>query len=413
MPLPGSLGRICPAPCEGRCRRQEVDSPLAISQLKRFAADQVDWDTLPVPAIEKKPESEKVAIIGAGPAGLSAAYFLAKKGYHPTIFERAPFAGGILRFGIPDYRLPPAILEQEVNYIKKLGVDIQLNVTIGKDRPVGGLFDEGFKAVYLAAGAPKSMKMNIENEDAEGVLHGIDYLNLLNCKQPVKTGKKVVVVGGGDVAIDAAREAIRQGASEVKMLYRRSRSEMPAVKNEIQAAEEEGIKIELLVNPIAVLTEGGKVSGLRCIKMELGEPDESGRRRPVPVAGSEFNIECDMIIPAIGQQVNSSFLEGTEGVELTRWGTVAADPVTYQTSFPGIFAGGDMFTGPSIAVEAVAAGQQAAISIEKYLLGEELAENRPAKPTGSDWKAIPKKVESAPRAQDACPSGCTAHQQLQ
>jgi len=398
MPLPGTLGRICPAPCETRCRRQEVDSPLAICQLKRFAADHVDWATLPVPAIEKKPESEKVAIIGAGPAGLSAAYFLAKKGYHPTIFDKAPYAGGMLRFGIPDYRLPPAILEQEIGYIKRLGVDIVLNATIGKDRPVAGLLKEGYKAVYLAVGAWKSMKMNIENEDAEGVMHGIDYLNRLNLKQPVKTGKKVVVVGGGDVAIDAAREALRQGASEVKILYRRSRSEMPAVTHEILAAEEEGIKIELLVNPVAVLTEGGKVSGIRCIKNELGEPDASGRRRPVPIAGSEFNVECDMVIPAIGQQVNSSFLEGTEGVELTRWGTVAADPVTYQSGFPGIFAGGDLLTGPSIAVEAVAAGHQAAISIEKYLLGEALAENRPAKPTGSDWKPIPKKVELVPRA---------------
>jgi len=398
MPLPGTLGRICPAPCESKCRRQDVDSPLAICQLKRFAADQVDWATLPVPTVEIKNESEKVAIIGAGPAGLATAYFLAKKGYHPTIFEKAPFAGGMLRSGIPDYRLPPAILEQEINYIKRTGVDIQLNASIGKDRPVAGLFNEGFKAIFLATGAQKSRKMNIENEDAEGVIHGIDYLGQLNLKNPVKTGKKVVVVGGGDVAIDAAREALRQGASQVTMVYRRSRSEMPAVKHEIQSAEEEGIKIELLVNPIAVLSSGGKVTGLRCIKMELGEPDESGRRRPVPVAGSEYDIECDMMIPAIGQQVNASFLEGTQGVAMTRWGTVAADPVTYQTSANGIFAGGDMFTGPSIAVEAVAAGEQAAISIEKYLQGEDLTEKRPVKPAGSDWKAISKKVQFAPRA---------------
>ncbi len=325
MPLPGSLGRICPAPCETECRRKEVDKPLAICQLKRFAADSVDWATLAVPTIEVKPESEKVAIIGAGPAGLSAAYFLALKGYHPTIFEKAPFAGGMLRFGIPDYRLPPAILEQEINYIKRLGVDIQLGVGIGKDRPVGSLFGEGFKAVYLAAGAWKSRKMNIPGEDAEGVMHGIDYLNLLNLKKPVKTGQRVVVVGGGDVAIDAAREAVRQGAAEVKMVYRRSRDEMPAVKHEIQSAEDEGIKIDLLVNPIAVLSEGGKLTGLRCIKMALGEPDESGRRRPVPVEGSEFDIPCDMMIPAIGQQVNPAFLEGTTGVEMTRWGTVAAN----------------------------------------------------------------------------------------
>jgi len=398
MPLPGTLGRICPAPCESKCRRQDVDSPLAICQLKRFAADQADWATLPVPTVEIKNESEKVAIIGAGPAGLSAAYFLAKKGYHPTIFEKAPYAGGMLRFGIPDYRLPPAILEQEINYIKRMGVDIQLNASIGKDRPVSSLFNEGFKAIYLATGAQKSRKMNIQDEDAEGVMHGIDYLGQLNLKNPVKTGNKVVVVGGGDVAIDAAREALRQGASQVTMVYRRSRSEMPAVKHEIQSAEDEGIKIELLVNPIAVLSSGGKVTGLRCIKMELGEPDESGRRRPVPVAGSEYDIECDMMIPAIGQQVNASFLEGTQGVAMTRWGTVAADPVTYQTSANGIFAGGDMFTGPSIAVEAVAAGEQAAISIEKYLQGEDLTEKRPVKPAGSDWKAISKKVQFAPRA---------------
>ena len=398
MPLPGSLGRVCPAPCEARCRRQEADAPLVISKLKRFAADMVDWDTLPVPVIEKKPESEKVAIIGSGPAGLSAAYFLAKKGYHPTIFDKAPFAGGILRFGIPDYRLPPAILDREINYIRKLGVDIRLNVTIGRDRPVGGFFDEGFKAVFLAAGAPKNVRMNIENEDAEGVVPGIDYLNFLNLRVPVRTGKKVMIVGGGDVAIDASREALRQGASEVKILYRRSRSEMPAVKSEIRAAEEEGIKLDVLVSPVAVLTQGGKVCGLRCIRNELGQPDGSGRRRPVPVAGSEFDIECDMVIPAIGQQVSSQFLEGTEGVEMTRRGTVAADPVTYQTSFEGIFAGGDVLTGPANAVEAVGAGQQAAVSIEKYLLGEELAEKRPGKPTGSNWKGIPKDLKPLPRA---------------
>ncbi|MCU0589009.1 MAG: FAD-dependent oxidoreductase [Syntrophobacteraceae bacterium] len=398
MPLPGSLGRVCPAPCEGRCRREVVDSPLAISKLKRFASDQVDWSTLDVPTIEWKPETEKVAIIGAGPAGLSAAYFLARSGYHATILEAAPLAGGVLRYGIPDYRLPPAVLDQEIEYIQRLGVDIQVKTSVGTDRPVGGLFDEGFKAVFLAAGAPRSVKLNIPNEDAEGVLHGIDYLNLLNYRQPVRTGKKVAIVGGGDVAIDASREAIRQGAAEVRILYRRSRSEMPAVKSEIEAAEEEGIQIELLVNPIAILTEDGKVSGVRCVRMELGEPDESGRRRPVPLAGSEFDIPCDMVIPAIGQQVNPRFLEGTEGIQMTRWGTVAADPVTYQTSFPGIFAGGDLYTGPSNAVEAVAAGQQAAISIEKYLQGEELAERRPGKPSGTNWKGIPENIVRAPRA---------------
>jgi heterodisulfide reductase subunit A2 len=398
MPLPGTLGRVCHAPCEAPCRRRVVDSPLAIARLKRFAADQVDWAALPVPEIEKKPESEKVAIIGAGPAGLSAACFLAKKGYHPTIFDDAPDAGGVLRYGIPDFRLPPAILQQEIDYICKLGVDIQLNTAIGKDRPVGSLFDEGFRAVYVADGVPKSIKMNIENENAEGVLYGIDYLNLINSKKPVRTGSKVVVIGGDDVAVDAARAALRQGASEVKVLFGRKKTEMPAMKSAILAAEEEGIEFELLVNPVAILAEGGKVSGVRCTRLELGERDKTGKKKLVPVPGSEFDLECDMIIPAAGQQADGKFLEGTEGIEMTRRGTVVADPVTCQTSVPGIFAGGDLFTDVAGAVKAVAAGQQAAVSIEKYLLGEELAKTRPAKSKGRDWKAIPKKIDSVPRA---------------
>ncbi len=398
MPLPGSLGRICPAPCETECRRKEVDKPLAICSLKRFAADQADWENLPIPEIDKKDPSEKVAIIGAGPAGLTAAYFLAKDGYHPTIFEKAPKTGGWLRYGIPDYRLPPEILDREVDYIKRLGVTIELETAIGRERTLESLLAEGFKAVYIAAGAHKSRKMNIKNEDAEGVIHGIDYLTLLNRKQPVTTGAKVVVVGGGDVAIDAAREALRQGAKEVTMVYRRSRTEMPAVLAEIKAAEEEGIKIEILQNPIEVLTDAGRVVGIKCIKMELGEPDDSGRRRPVPIEGSEYDIVCDMVIPAIGQQVNSDFLSGTEGVELTRWGTIDADPITYHTGRPGIFAGGDVYTGPSIAVEAIGAGQEAAISIAKYLKGEELFENRQKRSTGTNWQEIPEKTVKMERA---------------
>ncbi|CAG0910988.1 unnamed protein product, partial [Cyprideis torosa] len=224
----------------------------------------------------------------------------------------------MLRYGIPDYRLPQDVLDREVNYIKRLGVAIETETSIGQERPIQRLLDDGFKAVYIACGAHKSRKMNIEGEDAQGVIHGIDYLGLLNRKQDVHTGKKVVVVGGGDVAIDAAREAVRQGAEQVSIIYRRSRAEMPAVDGEIKAAEEEGIKIEILQNPIEVLTEGNIVTAIKCIKMELGEPDDSGRRRPVPVEGSEYDISCDMVIPAIGQQVNHDFTSGTEGIELTR-----------------------------------------------------------------------------------------------
>jgi heterodisulfide reductase subunit A len=397
MPLPGTLGRICAAPCETQCRRQEVDSPLAICQLKRFAADQVDWATLPVPAIEKKPKTEKVAVIGAGPAGLSAAYFLAKKGYHPTIFEKAPFAGGMLRSGIPDYRLPPAILEQEINYIERMGVDLQLNVSIGKERPIAGLFKEGFKAVYLAVGAQDSVRIPVPGHEAKGVLWGVDFLkDAARGKTQDFAGKKVLVIGGGNVAIDVGRTAVRQGG-KVTLICLESPEEMPASPSEVEEAKHEGIQIVNRWGVKRVLEQNGQVSGIELKAVERVF-DEQHRFAPTYFEDQTRTETGDVVVMAIGQRVDSAFLEGTAGIELTKWGGVAADPVTYQTSVPGIFAGGDLFTGPSIAVEAVAAGHQAAISIEKYLMGEALAENRPAKPTGSNWKPIPEKVELTPRA---------------
>jgi heterodisulfide reductase subunit A len=399
VPFPGTLGRICPAPCEEVCRRSELDSPLAIRQLKRFAADQVDWDELPLPERDLERKGERVAVIGSGPAGLTAAYFLAREGYPVTVFEAAPVAGGMLRVGIPDYRLPPEILEREIAYIERTGVEIQLDTPIGGERTLPSLFDEGYQAVYLATGTHRSRKLGIEGEEAAGVEHGVDYLRRVNLREPAETGKKVVVVGGGDVAIDAARTALRQGALEVRILYRRSRAEMPAEVSEVTAAEDEGIAIDLLTAPESVLARDGRVVGLRCIHMKLGEPDDSGRRGPVPIEGSEFEIDCDMLIAAIGQQANTSVLAGMDDLVLTRWGGVEVDPVTYQTSHPRLFAGGDLYTGPSIAIGAVAAGREASISIDRLLRGENLIEGRLPRPAGSRWAPIPKHIRSEARTE--------------
>jgi heterodisulfide reductase subunit A len=399
LPLPGTLGRICPAPCESVCRRAEVDHPLAIRQLKRFAADMVNWDELPLPDREMKNPDQKVAVVGAGPAGLSCAYFLACDGYPVTVFEASTVVGGMLRMGIPDYRLPPEVLEREIGYIQRLGVDIKLNSPINKTHSIDQLFNEGYKAVYLASGAHKSTMLNIPNEDAEGVVHGVVYLRNLNIDRPTQTGKTVIVIGGGDVAIDAARAAVRKEADSVKIFYRRTRREMPAHEEEVLAAEAEGIQIEFLVAPVEVLKKDGRITGLRCQRMELGEPDASGRRRPVPIEGSEFSASCDMLIPAIGQKVDIAVLEGTEGVELSERGTIVVDQKTYETTLTGLFAGGDMYTGPSIAIEAVAAGKEAAYSIKCCLNGKDMVANRPERPSGEYWAPIPDDIRKMNRAE--------------
>ncbi len=375
LPLPGVLGRVCPHPCETSCRRGEVDEPVSVCVLKRFVADTVDIEKLVVPEIEKK--NERVAIIGAGPAGLTAAYFLALDGYGVTIHESLPVAGGMLRVGIPDYRLPPAVLEKEIRAITGLGVEIRYNSTLGRDFTIDELFAQGHKAVYLAIGAHRSLKLNIEGEDTDGVMHGVDFLRAVNLYEMTDLkGKRVVVVGGGDVAIDAARCAARTGAETVSILYRRTRSEMPAREDEIEGALAEGIEIKYLVSPRRVFAEEGKVVGIECIGMELGEADASGRRRPIPVPGSEFTEDCDIIIAAIGQTPDSLFLAESEKLRITRFGTIKVDEITYQTDRAGVFAGGDAQSGPWIAIGAVAAGREAAISISRYLKGEDMAAGR-------------------------------------
>ncbi|MCE5336797.1 MAG: FAD-dependent oxidoreductase, partial [Desulfobacteraceae bacterium] len=271
LPLPGVLGRICPHPCESACRRGEVDEPVSICALKRFVADTVDMESLPIPEIEKK--NEKVAIVGSGPAGLTAAYFLAMDGYAVTIYESLSVAGGMLRVGIPDYRLPPEVLEKEIRAITRLGVEIKFNAALGRDFTIDKLLADGYKAVFLAIGAHRSLRLNIPAEESEGVMHGVEFLRNVNLRSAdALKGKRVVIVGGGDVAIDAARCALRTGAGKVSIFYRRTRKEMPARENEIEDALAEGIEIRYLTAPQQILTKDNKVIGIQCIRMELGEP---------------------------------------------------------------------------------------------------------------------------------------------
>ncbi len=371
LPIPRVLGRICPAPCEEGCNRSLLEEPIAIRALKRFAADFAQGEA-PLPEIDEK---EEVAIVGSGPAGLTCAYHLCREGYKVTIFEALPVAGGMLYVGIPEYRLPKDVLDNEIEDIKHLGVKIKTNAPIGKELTIDDLLRQGYKAIFIGVGAHHSQRLGIPGEDVEGVIHGIDILRDINLGKEGKVKGKVVIIGGGDVAIDAARSALRLGSDEVVILYRRSRAEMPAREEEIEAAEAEGVKIEYLVAPVEIVCENGKFTGVRCIRMELGESDASGRRRPIPIPGSEFELKVDTVIPAIGQAPELSFLENS-GVNISRRGTIEVDPITLETSREGVFAGGDCQTGPSIAIEAVAAGERAAESIIRYIEGRDLKEGR-------------------------------------
>lgn len=371
LPFPSICGHICPHPCEEECNRGRIDYPLSIRDLKRFVADIELQNALkpkPLMIVKGEDKGKKVAIIGAGPAGLACAHDLALLGYGVTVFEALPRPGGMLAVGIPDYRLPRDVLEKEIDAVSALGVEIRCNTVIGKGLSLDDLFNKGYEAVFITVGAHKNQEMRIPGEDARRVIPGVTFLRDLNLGKPADVGERVVVIGGGNVAIDSARCALRLGARDVTILYRRSRHEMPASDEEIEAALEEGVKIEYLVAPLQVFTADGKAAGLRCMRMELGKPDTSGRRRPIPVEGSEFDIELDTLIPAIGQVPDISFLGESSGIELTKRGTIAVNPDTLETSRPGVFAGGDCQTGPKIAIEAIAAGKKAAVSIDKYLM---------------------------------------------
>jgi formate dehydrogenase beta subunit len=371
--LPGVVGRVCTHPCEEACVRKDMDESLAIRLLKRAAADfdlQDGGSSLNVTVGDK---GKKVAIIGAGPAGLAAAYNLRLMGYGVTVFESLPHAGGMAAVGIPDYRLPVDILDNEINLIKRTGVEIKLNSKIEK-LSLKDLRKEGYEAVFVAVGAHKGNEMGIEGEDQEyeGYIDGVDLLRDLNLGKKVEPRKKAVIVGGGNVALDCARSCKRLGFTTVEILYRRSRVEMPASDEEIEGALEEGIKINYLTLPTKILARDGKVTGVECIKMKLGKPDESGRKRPVPVKGSEFTVKTDVVVAAIGQQPDLPAMAGKEKVDSTKWGTIKADPETYMTNVPGIFAGGDCVTGPATLIEALDTGNRVARSIDCYIEGKQL-----------------------------------------
>lgn len=361
-PLPASIGRVCPHPCEDACRRKLSEEPIAICHLKRFAAD-MNGDYVP----ECKPSTKKkVAIVGSGPAGLSCAYFLRKLGHQVVVFEAMPHAGGMLRYGIPEYRLPKDVLDREINAIINMGAEIRYNCKIGKDISIDAL-KKDYDVVFVAVGAWKSTSLGCENDDLPNVIGGIDFLIRVAQGESVKLGKKVAVVGGGNTAIDAARTALRLGASDVTLIYRRTESEMPAEEIEIREAKEEGIKFSFLSSPIAVCSKDSCVL-LDLQKMKLGEPDASGRCSPIPITGDIEKLEFDTVISAIGQKVEG---QGLEEINSTKWGTLIVDPSTFQTNVEGVFAGGDAVNnGPDIAISAIAHGKNASYVMDSYLKGE-------------------------------------------
>jgi len=376
IPMPLSIGRVCPHPCETACRRGHVDEPVGINMIKRFAADWELNSGTRLPIACAPDTGRKVAVVGGGPAGLSCAFFLRRLGHNPTIFESMPELGGQLRYGIPEYRLPKAILRWEIEGILNLGIEVKYNTFFGKDFTIDTLTEQGFEAIFLGIGAWMNLNLNIENEDAKGVSTGTEYLTRVGLGIDPQVGKKVVVIGGGNTAIDTSRTSVRLGA-DVTMMYRRTRNEMPADIEEIDGAEEEGVKYLFLAAPQRIITdENHHVTHVEYIRMELGEPDDSGRRRPVPIKGSETLIEADTVFTAIGQKPELSCLydeSGTCSLEETRWRTLAADQDTMQTAMPNVFAGGDMHTGPSLVITALGEGRKAARSIHKYLNGENVA----------------------------------------
>jgi NADH-quinone oxidoreductase subunit F len=373
-PFPAICGRICHHPCEGRCRRGELEESVAIRALKRFAAD---WyfghvDELPEPAPFPRTRNQKVAVVGAGPCGLSCAYFLTQAGYGVTVYEAMGIGGGMPAVAIPDFRLPREVIDNEINYIVKRGVEIKYNTPLDTKFTIEHLQANGYDAVFIAAGAQKSQVIGIpgESEALAGFHYGLRFLHDAKLGKHVKVGHNVAIIGGGNVALDASRTALRLGAEEVNVYYRRSREEMPVTEVEFDEAVFEGINVHFLVGPTRIVSEEGKVTGLQCIKMKLGEPDESGRRRPTPLPESEFFSEADTVIAAVGQAADLSFLSPDSALERSRWERLAVDSNSLSTNVPGIFAGGDFVFGPGMIIDAIAGGRRAALAIDKYLRGD-------------------------------------------
>ena len=377
-PFPLTCGRVCPHPCEDQCRLGKLTDPVNINHLKRFVADyELNSAERISPYVAPK-TGKKVAIIGGGPAGLTCAYYLARLGHAPTIFEAMPKLGGMLRYGIPEYRLPKKILDWEIEGILTLGVAVKTGVSMGKDFTLKSLNDEGYEAIFLGTGAWDSRGLGVEGEDLKGVLPGTHFLIDRGLEKETPVGEKVAIIGGGNTALDAARTSWRLGAKEVTVLYRRSRREMPANDIEIEEAEHEGVQFHYLAAPTKLMGKDGNLTHIEYLEMELGEPDESGRRRPVPKPGTETVIAVDNVIAAIGQFPVTDFLKDN-GVPLSRWNTIeVTNEATGETTIEGVFAGGDAVTGASIAVEAIGAGRRAARSIHQYVSGEPVKAPEPA-----------------------------------
>jgi len=372
-PLPLTCGRVCPHPCEDMCRLGKVCDSVNINHLKRFVADREMNTNERITPYKAPATGKRVAIIGGGPAGLTCAYYLARLGHSPTIFEAMPKLGGMLRYGIPEYRFPKATLDWEIDGILDMGVEVKTEVALGKDFTLDSLTKEGFAAFFVGTGAWDTRSLRVEGEDLEGVLPGTHFLIDRGLEKETPIGDKVAIIGGGNTALDAARTSWRLGAKEVTVIYRRSRKEMPANDIEIEEAGKEGVVFHYLAAPTKLMGKDGKLTHLEYLEMELGEPDESGRRRPVPKKGTETVIEVDNVINAIGQFPVTDFVTN-DGVGLSKWNTIeVANPLTGETTKEGVFAGGDAVTGASIAVEAIGAGRRAARSIHCYLNGETIS----------------------------------------
>lgn len=368
-PFPAVCGRICNKRCEAECTRGDVDEAVAIDEVKRFIADHdMHEETRFVPKMVNqigRPYTEKIAVIGAGPAGMSCAYYLAQKGYPVTVFDRNPVPGGMLTLGIPSFRLEKDVLNAEIDILKEMGVEFRCGVEVGKDVTIQQLRGEGYKGFYLAIGAQKSAKLHIPGEELEGVLGGVDFLREVNLGNKPDIGRRCAVIGGGNVAMDVCRSAVRLGAEETYVFYRRSEAEMPADPEEVREAMEEGVKFRFLSAPVEIIGTDGRVSAIKIEKMELGEPDERGRRKPVGTGEFEI-VEIDSVIGAVGQTVDWGTLD-VGALKTTKKNTAEADSLTYQTAQPDIFVGGDCYTGPKFAIDAIAAGKEAAISLHRYV----------------------------------------------
>ncbi len=368
-PLASICARVCFHPCEAKCRRSSLDEAVSIRSIKRFMADQEHTMHLPEIKADRRNVGRKIAVVGAGPAGLSCAYFLCRSGYKPIVFEAEKKAGGMLVQTIPAYRLPRTTLEQEVAMIREMGVSIKTGKRLGRDFTLASLKDDGYEAVFLGVGAQQPVALGLPGEEAEGVCDALEFLREFNMKGKTTVGKTVAIIGGGNAAIDAARTALRLGATSVTVVYRRSREEMTAWAEEIEAAQNEGVVLRLLTAPIEIVSKNGRVTGIKCRPMGLGAFDDSGRKKPVAIKGEDFIIDADQVIAAIGQKVDVSAVENGFTLDLTPWKTIAVNRANGQTTIPWVFAGGDAATGASSVIEAIAAGERAAVGIDAFLTG--------------------------------------------